>query len=104
MYIFLDESGQFTKHNNEEYFVIGSFTVGDQRRTEKAFKSWRQSRFPRKMRTQNEIKWSSTSVDDSLRLRTLKHIAELDVMKKNSIFFVTIDTLKDLQGIVLGNQ
>lgn len=79
MYIFLDESGQFSKHNNEEYFVVGSFTVSDQRRTEKAFKSWHQSRFPRKMRTQNEIKWSSTSMDDSLRLRTLKSIAKLDV-------------------------
>jgi hypothetical protein len=34
-YIFLDESGQFTKHNNERYFVVGSFTVGNPRRTEK---------------------------------------------------------------------
>ncbi|OGZ17008.1 MAG: hypothetical protein A2494_00780 [Candidatus Lloydbacteria bacterium RIFOXYC12_FULL_46_25] len=79
MYIFLDESGQFTKHNHEEYFVIGSFTVGNQRRTEKAFKTWHHSRFPKKMRKQNEIKWSSTGVNSSLRLRTLKNIAKLDI-------------------------
>ena len=31
-YIFLDESGQFTKHDNEQYFVVGSFMTGDYRR------------------------------------------------------------------------
>jgi len=34
-YIFLDESGQFTKRPNEKYFVVGSFTIGNPRRTEK---------------------------------------------------------------------
>ena len=79
MYIFVDESGQFTKHNHEEYFVIGSFTVGNQRRTDKAFRAWLRTKFPRKMRTQSEIKWSQSGIDDELRLRTLKRIAELDV-------------------------
>jgi hypothetical protein len=79
MYIFLDESGQFTKHNHEEYFVVGTFTVGDQRRTDKAMRSWCHSRFPRKMRNQSEIKWSAKGIKDDLRLRTLKHIAKLDV-------------------------
>lgn len=79
MYIFLDESGQFTKHNHEEYFVVGSFTIGDQRRTDKAFRSWFCSKFPKKMRTQSEIKWSATGIDDPLRLKTIRRIAKLDV-------------------------
>ncbi len=40
MYIFLDESGQFSKNDHEEYFVVGSFTVGDQKRTNKEFRKW----------------------------------------------------------------
>jgi len=79
MYIFLDESGQFTKHNHEQYFVVASFTVGDTKRTAKRFRGWMNSRFPRKMRTQSEIKWSATGIDENLRLRTLRFIARLDV-------------------------
>jgi hypothetical protein len=79
MYIFLDESGQFTKHNNEEYFVVASFTVGDPIRTAKKFRSWVRSRFPAKMNTQSEIKWSATGVDEKLRLKTLRFISTLDV-------------------------
>ncbi len=79
MYIFLDESGQFTKHNQEEYFVIGSFTVGNQRVTSKSFKSWIHKKFPRKMRTQSEIKWSATGISDELRFRTVKYISKLNV-------------------------
>jgi hypothetical protein len=82
MYIFLDESGNFTKHNHEEYFVIGSFTVGDQRRTNKEFRKWFRSKFPKRMRKQSEVKWSATGISDDLRLRTLKQIAKLDVRIK----------------------
>ena len=82
MYIFLDESGNFTKHNHEEYFVIGSFTVGDQKRTNKEFKKWFRTKFPRKMKKQSEVKWSATGISDDLRYRTLKHIAKLDVRIK----------------------
>jgi hypothetical protein len=78
-YIFLDESGQFNKNNDGKYFVVASFTVGDPRRTEKAFRSWCKSRFPRKMKNRPEIKWSSTGIDTNLRLKTLKYIANLDV-------------------------
>lgn len=78
-YIFLDESGNFDKKADGKYFVIGSFTVGDQRRTNKAFRSWMQNKFPKKMRTQSEIKWSATGIADDLRLKTIKHIAKLDV-------------------------
>ncbi|MFA5133566.1 MAG: DUF3800 domain-containing protein [Patescibacteria group bacterium] len=78
-YIFLDESGQFTKNNNEKYFVVGSFIVGNPRRTEKQFRSWQRSKFPRRMRGQAEIKFSEVKIDDELRLRTLKHIADSDI-------------------------
>lgn len=78
-HIFLDESGQFTKHNHEEYFVVGSFTVGNPRRTQKSFRGWCKSHFPKKMRGQSEIKWSATGIDRELRLKTLRFIASLDV-------------------------
>jgi hypothetical protein len=78
-YIFLDESGQFSKRSHENYFIVASFTVGDIRRTEKGFRAWCRSHFPRKMRDQGEIKWSSTRYSDKLRLRTLREISKLDV-------------------------
>jgi hypothetical protein len=85
-YIFLDESGQFTKHNNEEYFVVGSFTVGNPRRTKKQFRSWQRTKFPKKMRYQPEIKFSEVKIKDDLRLKTLKFIANLDVRIRYSYF------------------
>jgi hypothetical protein len=78
-YIFLDESGQFSKHSHENYFVVASFTVGDIRRTAKGFRSWCRDHFPRKMRDLNEIKWASTGFTDALRLKTLREISKLDV-------------------------
>jgi len=78
-YIFIDESGQFSKGNNEKYFVIGSFTVGKPRRTEKQFKSWQRSKFPKRMRFQPEIKFSDVKIEDNLRLKTLKCISDLDI-------------------------
>ncbi len=103
MYIFLDESGQFTKHNHEEYFVMGSFTVGDPRRTAKALRKFYNNSFPKRMSRQSEIKWSATGISDSMRLRTLKFISKLDVriryiylLKKNiPSEFKKEDKLKD---------
>lgn len=91
MYIFLDESGQFHKNHKDEYFVIGSFTIGDTKRTAKRFRSWCRTRFPKKMCKQAEIKYSDSGISDKLRLRTLKFISSLDVrirfsfMKKENI-------------------
>jgi len=79
MFIFMDESGNFAKDNHERYFVIGSFTVGDQRRTSKAMRSWFREKYPRKMCKQSEIKWSSSGISDDLRLRTVKRIAQMDI-------------------------
>lgn len=85
-YIFLDESGQFIKHNNKEYFVVGSFTVGNPRRTKKQFRAWQRTKFPKKMRGQPEIKFSEVKIKDDLRLKTLKFIANLDVRIRYSYF------------------
>lgn len=79
MYIFLDESGQFTKHNDEQYFILAAFTVGEPRRTEKDLRNWFRTKFPKKMRYQAEIKFSDKRIDDNLRLKTLKFISNLDV-------------------------
>lgn len=78
-YIFLDESGQFKKHNHDEYFVVGSFVVGNPRRTEKQFRAWQHTKFPKRMKGQAEIKFADVKVTDILRIRTLKRIAQLDV-------------------------
>ena len=78
-YIFLDESGEFKKHNGDKYFVVGSFITGSQRRTAKGFRSWQRTKFPRKMRVQSEVKFSEVKIDKKLRLNTLKNISDLDV-------------------------
>lgn len=79
MYIFLDESGQFYKNNSEKYFVIGSFTVGDVKRTAKRFRAWCRKKFPKKMRNRPEIKYSDSGISDGLRLKTIKYLSQLDV-------------------------
>jgi hypothetical protein len=77
-YIFLDESGQFNKNNDEQYFIVGAFTVGNAKRTNKLFRSWHRSKFPLKMRFRSEIKFSNT-MSEELRIKTLKFISKLDV-------------------------
>lgn len=78
-FIYIDESGQFTKRAAGKYFVAGSFTIGEPRRIAKRFRSWQVRRLPRKMRHQPEIKWSEADIGDSLRLKTIQFIADLDV-------------------------
>lgn len=78
-HIFLDESGQFTKRNNEEYFIVGSFTIGEPWRIEKKFKKWQHDKYPKKMRHQPEIKFSNPYISDRLRIKTLDFISRLDV-------------------------
>ncbi len=77
--VFVDESGTFLPCNGQAYFVIGSFTVGDPKRTAKAFRKWLHSKMPRKKRYQAEIKFSETGIPDDVRIRTIQHISSLDV-------------------------
>jgi len=91
MQIFLDETGQLSKSKDGGIFLVGSFTTGDPRRTQKRFISWRQEKFPRKLKYLPEVKFSNNNIDDNLRIKTLKEIARLDVrirygfIKKNNI-------------------
>ena len=77
-YIFLDESGQFSKNSKEKYFIVGSFAVHNPKQTEKLFRSWCSNRFSKKARGQNEVKWSSP-ITDSQRLNTLRYISQLGI-------------------------
>ncbi len=79
MNIYLDETGQFTKHKDGKFFLVGTFTTGDPKRTEKRFKSWKTEKFPRKLRHLPEVKFSNPTINDDLRLRTLRTIANLDI-------------------------
>lgn len=78
-WIFLDESGQFTKNGKQSYFVVGSFTTGDPNRTKKGFRAWQSQKFPKKQKGQSEIKFSDIKIDDRLRIKTLNHISRLDI-------------------------
>lgn len=78
MYIYLDESGNLTKSNGN-YFLVASFTVGDPKRIAKAFRKWQKSKFPRKLKSQSEVKFNNSHLTDELRLRTLKFLAKQDV-------------------------
>lgn len=77
--VFVDESGTFLPCKGQEHFVIGSFTVGDPKRTAKMFRSWQASKFPKRKRGQSEIKFSESGITDNLRIQTIKHISSLDV-------------------------
>lgn len=79
MNIFLDETGQLAKNKDWNIFLVGSFTTGDPRRTQKRFISWRQEKFPRQVKFLPEVKFSDSTINDDLRLRTLREISKLDV-------------------------
>lgn len=78
MFIYLDESGNLTKSNGK-YFIVGSFTVGDPKRIAKAFRKWQKSKFPRKLKSQPEVKFNDSHLTDEIRTRTLKFLAKQDV-------------------------
>lgn len=78
MYVFIDESGNFTGDKNR-YFVIGGFITGEYRRTSKAFRRWQKIKFPKKLRHKNEVKFSDTGLNDELRLKTLTYFTKRDI-------------------------
>ena len=77
--MFVDESGTFLPCAGQEYFVIGSFTVGDPKRTAKSFRLWQVNKFPKRKRGQSEVKFSESGITDDLRIRTIEYISSLDV-------------------------
>ena len=91
MFIFLDESGNFTG-DKESYFVIGGFITNDHKRTAKAFRKWQHTKFSnKKLRYRTEVKFSDTRLDERLRLKTIEHFSKQDIrifyafLKKSSI-------------------
>lgn len=77
MYVYLDESGNLTKSNGQ-YFIVGSYTVGDPRKIAKAFRKWQKNKFPKKVRVKPEVKFND-NLKDELRLKTLKYFAKQDI-------------------------
>lgn len=78
-YVFIDESGQFGKYKSEKYFVVASFSTNNPVETAKKFRAWIRTKFPKKMRTQSEIKWSDSKISNRLRIDTLKYLARLNI-------------------------
>lgn len=78
MFIFIDESGNFTGDKNR-YFIVGGFVTGDQRRTAKAFRKWQITKFPKKLRYKNEVKFNDTGLTDELRLKTISYFTRHDI-------------------------
>ena len=86
MFIFIDESGNFTK-DKEPYFLIAGFITNNPRRTAKAFRKWQHTKFPRKLRRKNEVKFTDSGVNKILRLKTIAYLSKQDLR----IFYIFLD-------------
>lgn len=82
MFIFLDESGNFSG-DRDDYFIVGGFVTGTPRRTAKEFRKWQHKKFPKKLRRKNEVKFSDTGLNDEMRLKTLAYF-----LNKIFVFFI----------------
>lgn len=78
MFIYLDESGNLTRSNGQ-YFIVGSYTVGDPKRIRNAFRKWQRSKFPKKVKVQPEVKFNDPHINDDIRTRTLEFLAKQDI-------------------------
>ena len=86
MHVFLDESGDFKK-DKESYFIAGGFITNNSKRTTKAFRKWQHTKFPKKLRRKNEVKFTDSGLNEKLRLKTLNYLTEQDLR----IFYVHLD-------------
>ena len=79
MFIFIDESGNFTG-DKEPYFVVGGFITNNPRRTAKAFRKWQHTKFSnKKLRYRAEVKFSDTRLNENLRLKTVEYFGKQDI-------------------------
>ena len=78
MFVYLDESGNLTRGNGD-YFIVGSFTVGDPKRIGNAFRKWQKTKFSKKSKFLPEVKFNDTHITDELRLKTIQFLAKQDV-------------------------
>lgn len=77
MFIFLDESGNLSKDDGK-YFIVGSFTIGNVKRVENAFRRWQHHKFPRRLKYRAEVKFNDRELTDALRLEMLRYLAKQD--------------------------
>lgn len=87
MYIYLDESGNFIG-DKDKYFVIGGFITNNPRRTAKAFRKWQHTKFPKKLRYKNEVKFSDSGINKILRWKTMNYLSKQDLR----IFYIFLNT------------
>lgn len=79
MFVFLDESGNFTG-DKDSYFIVGGFVTGNPRRTAKAFRKWQRTKFlNKKLRYRTEVKFSDTRLNDEVRAKTLLYFSKQDI-------------------------
>ncbi len=78
MFINLDESGSFYG-DKDSFFIVGGFVTGDQKRTSKVFKKWRQGKFPKRISHKSEVKFSDTDLTEMLKIQTLRFLAQQDI-------------------------
>ena len=77
--LFGDESGQFSKDGQNDFFAMALFTVSNPRVTWNGFRSWQRSKFPKVLRMLPEVKFSDPTISQNLRFRTLQEIADLNI-------------------------
>lgn len=78
MYIYIDESGNFNE-TQKPYFVIGGFITNSPRRIAKLFRKWQHTKFPKKIRYKNEVKFTDTGLREDLRLKTIDYFGKQDI-------------------------
>lgn len=78
MFIFIDESGNFTG-DKDDYFIVGGFITGNPKRTRIAFRKWQRIKFPKKLRRKNEVKFNDKGLDEKLKLKTLLNFTKQDI-------------------------
>lgn len=76
MFVFLDESGNFTGDKNS-YFIVRGFVTGNPLRTAKSFRKWQRTKFPRKLRYKNEVKFNDTGLNNEFEMLKLDLLPKL---------------------------
>jgi len=78
MYIFLDESGNFSGGQND-FFIAGGFITNEPKRTARVFRKWQHKHFPKKIRRKSEVKFTDSGLQEFLKLKTFNFLASQDV-------------------------
>lgn len=88
MYIYLDETGNLIK-GNEKYFIVATFTIGDPKKLDHAWRKWQHTKFPKQLRNQAEVKFNDSHLTDTLRSKTITYLSKQDIRIFYSFLKVT---------------